>query len=154
MLAQDWRSLFAVAADPALWALHPASDRYQEPVFRRFFDDALACGSAVVILDDQGQVIGSSRYAPRDDEVEIGWTFVARTHWGGAVNREVKRLMVAHALRSFPNVIFRVGETNLRSRRALEKIGARPTNRTEQLELGERTVTHLIYQLDHEVPDA
>jgi len=31
-------------------------------------------------------------------EVEIGWTFLARSHWGGATDREVKRLMLDHAL--------------------------------------------------------
>jgi hypothetical protein len=31
-------------------------------------------------------------------EVEIGWTFLASSHWGGATNRGVRRLMLDHAL--------------------------------------------------------
>ena len=47
-----------------------------------------------------GRLIGSSRYygyEPKLSEIEIGWTFVVRGHWGGATNREVKRLMLDHA---------------------------------------------------------
>ena len=40
----DWDALYAVASDRELWALHPSHDRYQEPVFREFFADALANG--------------------------------------------------------------------------------------------------------------
>ena len=56
-------------------------------------------------------------------EIEIGWTFLARSHWGGAHNRELKRLMLAHAFKFVDNVIFFVGANNLRSQRAVEKIG-------------------------------
>ena len=59
----DWDALFAVARDPAIWALHPAHDRWQEPVFRAFFDEALAGGKALVAVDPaSGAVIGTSRY--------------------------------------------------------------------------------------------
>ncbi|MEI9852964.1 MAG: hypothetical protein WDN24_21325 [Sphingomonas sp.] len=30
---------------PGIWALHPFRDRWQEPVFRRYFEDALASGA-------------------------------------------------------------------------------------------------------------
>jgi hypothetical protein len=43
-------------------------------------------------------------------EVEIGWTFPVRSHWGGATNREVKRLMLDHAFTFVETVIFWVGE--------------------------------------------
>ncbi|MEM8684627.1 MAG: N-acetyltransferase, partial [Pseudomonadota bacterium] len=36
----DWEALYAAASDPAIWAQHPASDRYLESVFRQYFDDA------------------------------------------------------------------------------------------------------------------
>ena len=123
----DWDALFAVAADPQIWALHPAHDRWQEPVFRRYFDDALASGGALAIIDTAtGAIIGSSRYdrsRADADEVEIGWTFIARSHWGGATNAAVKALMIGHAHASYPACVFYIGETNFRSRRAIEKIG-------------------------------
>jgi RimJ/RimL family protein N-acetyltransferase len=148
----DWEALFAVASDPLIWEQHPAHDRWQEPVFRAFFADALAGGGALIVEERAtGRIIGSSRYdhaRARADEVEIGWTFLARDHWGGATNGELKRLMIDHALESVEAVIFLVGETNMRSRRALEKIGARLTDRVDEAEMAGRTVRHLVYRID------
>ena len=126
---EDWAPLFAVGSDPEVWAVHPASDRWQEPVFRAYFEDGLASGGALVAVDAAaGSVIGWSRYSTEfvePGEVEIGWTFLGRAYWGGASNGEMKRLMLAHAFRFVDRVILRIGETNGRSRRAAEKIGAR-----------------------------
>jgi RimJ/RimL family protein N-acetyltransferase len=124
---EDWDALFAVASDPLIWEVHPAHDRWQEPVFRRYFEDALASGGGVTIVDKaSGDVIGASRYAFPDaarDEIEIGWTFIARAYWGGQYNREIKRLMLDHIHRFVGGAVFVVGKDNLRSRRAMEKIG-------------------------------
>jgi N-acetyltransferase len=122
----DWDALYAVARDPLIWEQHPASDRWQEPVFRAFFRDALASGGALVAVDRAtGEVIGSSRYHGFDgQQVEIGWTFLARSRWGGRWNGEMKRLMLEHAFAFVPRVIFVIGANNRRSRRAVEKLGA------------------------------
>ena len=61
----------------------------------------------------------------RADEVEIGWTFLERAFWGGAINAEMKSLLLGHAFRFVERVVFVVGETNWRSRKAMEKIGGR-----------------------------
>jgi len=55
--------------------------------------------------------------------VEIGWTFLARSHWGGVYNREMKSLMLTHAFRFAERVVFVIGPQNWRSRKAVEKIG-------------------------------
>jgi RimJ/RimL family protein N-acetyltransferase len=127
LLADDFLAVYAVAADPLIWEQHPSPDRYQEPVFRVFFQEALESGGALLATDSQaGQVIGSSRfygYNEAESEIEIGWTFLARSHWGGHYNGEMKRLMLRHAFRFVDRVVFRVGEHNLRSQRAVEKIG-------------------------------
>jgi RimJ/RimL family protein N-acetyltransferase len=124
---EDFPALFAVASDPLIWEQHPEPDRCAEPVFRRFFRGAMDSGGAFLVLDrEDGRVIGSSRYAGFDEqasEIEIGWTFLARSHWGGDCNREMKRLMLDHALRFVDRVIFRVGPHNVRSQKAMEKIG-------------------------------
>lgn len=154
LLPDDWLALRAVAADPAIWALHPAHDRHEEAVFRLFFADALASGSALVAVDRvDGAVIGSSRYSfgrAAPGEVEIGWTFLARSHWGGAWNRAMKRFMLAHAFTFVERAIFLVGEGNLRSRRALEKIGAELTPRVLRANVGGREVAHLVYAIDRQ----
>ena len=126
--ASDYETLFAVASDPLIWEQHPAHDRYQPAVFRRFFDDGMASGGALLAMDrTDGRVVGSSRYFGYDaerSEVEIGWTFLARSHWGGRYNGEMKRLMIQHAFRFVDRVVFLVGPTNFRSQRAVERIGA------------------------------
>src|SRR6185312_15160356 len=59
----DFEALFAVASDPLIWEQHPASDRYQEPVFRDFFRGGIESGGAFLVLDaTTGAVIGSTRY--------------------------------------------------------------------------------------------
>lgn len=123
----DFAALFAVASDPLIWEQHPNSDRYQEEVFRAFFRDAMQSGGALLALDRKdGRVMGSSRYFGYDEansEVEIGWSFLARSHWGGVYNGEMKRLMLGHAFRFVDSVVFLVGPMNFRSQRAVEKIG-------------------------------
>jgi N-acetyltransferase len=123
----DWYEMFRVASDPLIWELHPARDRYTEPAFRQYFDGAIASGSAFTFIDRAtGRIIGSSRYNafdPAADEVEIGWTFLARDFWGGSYNAEIKRLMLDYAFTFAGVVIFWVGEHNYRSQRAMEKIG-------------------------------
>jgi RimJ/RimL family protein N-acetyltransferase len=126
--AEDFPDLYAVAADPLVWEQHPCSDRYQEDVFKTFFREALESGGALVAIDRQdGRVIGSSRFNGYDEarsEIEIGWTFLARSHWGGRYNGGMKRLMLGHAFRFVARVIFVIGPQNFRSQRAVEKIGA------------------------------
>jgi N-acetyltransferase len=123
----DFAALYAVASDPRIWEQHPASNRHAEAVFREFFKDALESGGALGVLDcADGRIIGSSRYHGYDEarnEVEIGWTFLARSHWGGRHNGEMKRLMLAHAFRFVRRVRFSVGVKNTRSRMAVERIG-------------------------------
>lgn len=147
----DREALYAVASDPLLWALHPAHDRYEPDVFRAFFDEALASGGALVVVDRRTcEIIGSSRYdfgRAEPGEIEIGWTFLARAFWGGAVNAEIKRLMLGYAFNWVDAVIFSVGEKNLRSRRALEKIGARLTTRTQRSVMAGGEVVHVIYAM-------
>ncbi len=123
----DFPELYAVASDPLIWEQHPARDRYTEEVFRDFFREALESRGAFAVLDARdGRVIGSTRFHGYDrgkSEIEIGWTFLARSHWGGAFNREMKDLMLRHAFQFVERVVFLVGPQNLRSRRAVEKVG-------------------------------
>jgi RimJ/RimL family protein N-acetyltransferase len=124
---EDFHDLYAVASDPLIWEQHPSKDRYKEEVFKGFFREALESGGALIALDSKdGQVIGSSRfhgYHKEKSEIEIGWTFLARSYWGGIYNREMKQLMLRHAFQFVRSVIFLVGPQNLRSQRAMERIG-------------------------------
>ncbi len=143
----DLEGLFSIASDPSIWELHPAHDRYQRPVFEEFFRQSIASGSALAVLDTaDGRIIGTSRFAawPGDPEaLEIGWTFLARDHWGGAYNGELKRLMLCYAFQFVRRVIFLSDSHNYRSQRALSKIGAVPIDSQP----GSPGHTNLIYEV-------
>lgn len=155
----DWEAMYAVASDPLLWEVHPASDRYNEPVFREYFAGAMASRGALAVIDRAtGSIIGGSRYAnfvPDRNEIEIGWSFLARAYWGGAYNREMKTLMLAHAFRFFDSIRFNIGATNVRSRRAVEKIGARLDGEYVPDAInGVPPVLHVIYRLSRDEAEA
>ena len=126
--AADFEALYAIASDPLLWEQHPSKERAELAGFERWFEEAVASEGALVIIDTQDdRIIGSSRFAAYDPvrrDVEIGWTFIARSHWGGPYNAEAKKLMLDHAFRFVDAVLFRVHTGNLRSQRAVEKLGA------------------------------
>jgi N-acetylmuramic acid 6-phosphate etherase len=150
--ADDLDALHAAAADPLVWEQHSERNRHERPVFERFFAGALECGGGLVALDAAGHVIGSSRYYdwdPSDRSVVIGYTFLARAHWGTSANREMKRLMLDHAFRWAKTAWFHVSPGNVRSQRALERIGAR-LDRQQDVSVGGVMSPRMIYRLDRE----
>ncbi|GMM92170.1 GNAT family N-acetyltransferase [Qipengyuania sp. MTN3-11] len=150
----DRDALYAVAADPMVWEQHPMHDRWRREVFDKLFDECLASGgSLAVIRKSDDSMVGHSRYDRYDPEnggsVEIGWTFLATACWGKGLNRELKRAMLGHAFRYVARVDFRVGETNYRSRQALDNIGAaRDPERYDLDRYQGRRVVHLYYTID------
>jgi RimJ/RimL family protein N-acetyltransferase len=126
--ADDYHDLYAVAADPLIWEQHPVNDRHKEEVFKEFFREAVQSNGTLIAIDSgQSRIIGSSRFHGYDQErseIEIGWTFLARSHWGGIYNKEIKELMLNHAFKYIDSVVFLIGLQNIRSQRATEKIGA------------------------------
>ena len=155
LVASDWEMLYAVASDPLIWEQHPQRNRYEIEVFRGFFDEALASGGALVVIDRaNGLVIGSSRFHGYDEarsQVEIGWTFLSRLYWGGVYNGELKRLMLEHAFQAVDNVIFVIGPSNTRSRRAVEKLGAVLTDETAEGS-GGPSVVYRLTKADYRPP--
>lgn len=127
LLRGDYEALYGVARDPMMWEQHPAHDRHERDVFTAFLEEAIASGGALLASDcETGEVVGSSRYFGWNlggSEVEVGWSFLARSRWGGDFNRDMKRLMIDHALHFVERVVLLVGPTNWRSQKAVEKIG-------------------------------
>jgi N-acetyltransferase len=139
------------ASDPLIWELHPAVDRYNESVFRPYFEERLSSQGTLVVVDrSSAAVLGWASYGHHDtvlDEVEIGWTFLIRSEWGGDTNRPLKDLMLRHAFESVRTVSFRIAATNLRSRRATEKLGAVLTDRPHAIEFAGLAVPHVVYTI-------
>jgi RimJ/RimL family protein N-acetyltransferase len=126
----DFEVLFEAANDPLIWEQHPDKNRWQKDVFKtNFFDGAITSKGAFLIIDSKSkEVIGSSRYYDWDEktkEITIGFTFLKRSHWGGVFNKELKELMLAYAFMFAETVLLVIGDNNIRSQKAAEKIGAK-----------------------------
>jgi RimJ/RimL family protein N-acetyltransferase len=125
--AGDFEALYAVASDPLIWEQHPSKNRYERAVFAGYFKSAIASGGALRVIDNaSGDLIGSSRYYDLDEaarQVSVGYTFIARKYWASGYNGALKQLMLDHAFTFVDRVIFQVGRDNMRSRKAMEKLG-------------------------------
>jgi RimJ/RimL family protein N-acetyltransferase len=147
----DFAALYAVACDPLIWQQHPNPDRFQRAVFENFFNGALESGGALLVNDTAtGQLIGSSRYYDFNDAlstIAIGYTFLARDHWGGRFNPALKSLMLNHAFRFVERVLFHVGENNLRSRAAMQRLGGRLIGNAPVAYFGEVATVNVIYEI-------
>jgi N-acetyltransferase len=136
LVPEDFDGLFAVSSDPLIWEQHPEKTRYKNDVFERFFQGAMDSRGALTAIDSKtGEIIGTSRFNALDLNqscVEVGYTFLARRCWGSGYNTEMKSLMLKHAFQFVDRVYFYIGENNLRSRRAVEKIGATLLDKIER----------------------
>jgi RimJ/RimL family protein N-acetyltransferase len=124
----DFDALYLVASDPLIWEQHPDNLRYQKDVFQQYFDSAIESKGAFLIIDTATKdIIGSSRYYELDEknkQIAIGYTFIARKYWGTSYNHQLKKLMIDYAFQFVNTVILYIGENNIRSQKAIQKIGA------------------------------
>lgn len=154
--ADDFETLYAVASDQLLWEQHPNKDRYKREVFEVFFKGAMESGGAFLVSDTKtGAVIGSSRYYDFNKEersVCIGYTFIARDHWGSTYNQALKNLMLEHAFQFADRVLFHIGAVNIRSQKAIEKLGAKKIGEVNMEYYGETEKLNYIYEINKPIP--
>lgn len=150
--AGDFEKLYKAASDPLIWEQHPNKNRWQREAFETYFAGARESGGAFVITDrSTGQIIGSSRfyeYNADKNSIAIGYTFLTRDHWGSIYNRAVKSLMLNHAFRFVEDVIFHIGSNNLRSQKAIEKLGAKKIEELEMNYYGEPQQLNFVYRIN------
>lgn len=124
----DFDALFTIASDELLWEQHPNNDRYKKEVFQVFFDNAIQSKGAFIVINNKtNEIIGSSRYYELNEvesSVIIGYTFISREYWGTNYNASLKKLMIDYAFQFLNKIHFHVGDTNYRSQKAVEKLGA------------------------------
>lgn len=145
----DFEALYAVASDPLIWEQHPNPDRYKKDVFQNYFKGAIESGGAFLTKDKlTGEIIGCTRfydYFPDKSEVKIGYTFISRAYWGKQVNPQVKKLLLNYAFQFVDQVIFHVGALNMRSQKAMEKLGAIKIGEEEVTYYGEKPMVNFVY---------
>lgn len=149
---EDFEMLFKVASDPLVWEQHPNKDRYKKEVFQTFFQGALESGGAFLVYNNQtGILIGSSRFYELNDvekTVCIGYTFIARDHWGKSYNFALKTLMLNYAFEFVDKVIFHIGANNIRSQKAIHKLGAVKFAEHEMEYYGEQKKLNFYFQIE------
>jgi len=152
--ATDFEALYDVASDPKIWEQHPNRDRWQEEVFRTFFDGAMQSGGAFMIVEKStGKTIGSTRfydYNEADNSVLIGYTFYATRCWGTGINRAVKQMMLDYAFGFVDKVYFHIGAGNVRSQIAIDRVGAKKVTEEDVAYFGEPPKLNFIYEIRKE----
>ncbi|KAA0126945.1 GNAT family N-acetyltransferase [Chryseobacterium sp. SN22] len=147
----DFESLYQVAADPEVWKQHPNKDRYRREVFENFFQGAIESRGAFKIVEKAtGDILGSTRFYDFDDDqnsIFIGYTFYGTKSWGKKVNPQIKKLMLDYIFQFVDTVYFHVGKDNIRSRTAMERLGAENLGEHEVAYYGEPSRTNILYQI-------
>ena len=127
---EDLPSLLPLTQEPSLWTYftHDLSTLAGLETWAagHFSGERL---QFVVIDKRSGEVLGSTgfgNYFPRDQRIEIGWTWLGRVSQGTGTNREMKALMLQYAFEEMEmlRVEFKTDVLNLPARHALLRLGA------------------------------
>ncbi|MHB8351676.1 MAG: GNAT family N-acetyltransferase [Thermoplasmata archaeon] len=131
----DLAELVLAGEDPEIWRYLLTGDARGAEAMGRFIDLLLARQSqgsdlAFTVREAvHGHAIGMTRYLTirrEDRSVEIGGTWYHPRFWRSAVNTEAKYLLLRHAFdtEGCHRVEFKTDVENLRSQRAIERLGA------------------------------
>ncbi len=147
----DFEQLFAVASDPLVWEQHPNKDRYKREVFENFFLGAMESRGAFKIIEkNTGEIAGSTRFYdfnPENNSIFIGYTFYGRKFWGSKLNPQVKKLMLDYIFQFVDKVNFQVGKDNIRSQKAMEKLGAEKVDEVNVAYYGEPEKLNVVFEI-------
>jgi len=126
-------ALARVGLDPALWGWIPNpitdADAMQAYVTTAIDEQRRGVALPFAIVETAGgSVIGSTRFAAIDvpnRRLEIGWTWLARSHQRTRANTAAKRLLLGHAFEALAanRVELKTDALNETSRNAIGRIG-------------------------------
>ncbi|AZA89189.1 Putative ribosomal N-acetyltransferase YdaF [Chryseobacterium nakagawai] len=130
---EHFEELYSAGADKDLWALIP-TDGSDKEIFYQNYEFALSERENenqypfVIRHKETQKLIGSTRFFeiyPSDKKLEIGWTWITKEFWGTSVNLECKLLLLTYCFDVLKTnrVQLKTKDNNLRSRKAIEKIG-------------------------------
>ncbi|WP_210465019.1 GNAT family N-acetyltransferase [Rufibacter roseolus] len=151
---EDFEALYNTASDPKIWEQHPNKNRWQQDIFRTFFEGAMQSKGAFKIVDKAtGEVIGSTRfygYNEQDNSILIGYTFYATSSWGKGINLAVKGMMLDYIFQFVSKVFFHIGAKNIRSQIATIRVGAEKVAEEEVAYIGEASQLNFVYEISKE----
>ncbi|WP_414729476.1 GNAT family N-acetyltransferase [Zhongshania aliphaticivorans] len=129
------QGLAEAIADGELWRIFvtkvPHPDDLDEFIGNAYYALEEGDGLVFAIVDKRsGKVVGSSRYmraSPPNKRVEIGFSFIAKSHQKTHINTESKLLMLEHAFENLKvnRVEFVTDFLNQNSRNAILRLGAK-----------------------------
>jgi RimJ/RimL family protein N-acetyltransferase len=147
----DFADVYAVAADPQIWAQHPNQDRWQLPVFATFFAGALQSGGAFKVVDKAtGATLGCTRlydYEAQQKRLHIGYTFYGTASWGQGINLAVKALLLDYVFQFVETVRFHIGAGNVRSQIAIQRLGATKVAEQDVAYYGEPPTRNFVFEV-------
>ena len=127
--------LVIIAAAPAIWENLPIDGTNKARLLSELKTALLHRANATqypfVVIDTlTGKPIGSTRLIdifPEHNKLEIGWTWYEPAYWGKGHNVECKLLLLRYVFEvlGVNRVQLKTRNTNMRSRAAIEKIGAK-----------------------------
>ncbi len=124
----DFDNLFKVAANSKIWEQHPNPNRFKIEEFTNYFKGAIESKGAFLITENEfNKIIGSSRFYDFNQEENslfIGYSFIDTPYWGGVYNKSIKKIMLDYIFDYVALVKFHVGKYNIRSQKAMQKLGA------------------------------
>ncbi len=131
---EHFEKLFAAGSDKKLWELISV-DCSKRETFNVTYNFALAEREKgnqypfVIFHKETKEIIGSTRLfeiVSKDKKLEIGWTWIIAKYWGTAVNFECKLLLLTYCFEVLKarRVQIKTDENNVRSWKAIEKLGA------------------------------
>jgi RimJ/RimL family protein N-acetyltransferase len=125
--------LDALAKEPRIWEFYTVNGGNTESLTKSLqggLDDREKGKQYpfVIYHKADGKLIGSTRFIdiqPLHNKLEIGWTWLYPDYWASTINFECKLLLLTFAFESLGvyRVQFKVDVLNMRSRKAVEKIG-------------------------------
>jgi len=134
MTEDHFDSLFQIAQNPKLWTLNPEYDGSHMDGFKLWFEKAIRKKIEgiqfpyVVVEKKSNQLVGATRFydiGKEEGTIKIGFTWYKEECWGTACNAECKLLLIQQLIEQGITPKFRIDTANIRSCKAVEKIGAK-----------------------------
>jgi RimJ/RimL family protein N-acetyltransferase len=130
----DQIALEALSHDPRIWAHNPQftdPKQFSQEWFKKALTQKENGTRIPFVIHYKNKVIGSTSFYDMDNQqVTIGYTWLHPDYWGKGINSIIKKMLLDYVFKKekLKQVNFVIDSLNMRSRAAVEKLGATKTN--------------------------